>query len=199
MSSERRMPLAIRRPARARGAALLEALVAMLVVAFGVLGFIGLQARTAVTGLEAQQRALALQLVNDMAQRMAINRSGTRAGYYLRADVGTAAACALPTPPVAGSGVAVDLAAFNLANDDVCAWHGLVRAALGVPDAALARVRGCITATGTPGEFQVALVWLGTQPSAASLLECGRGDTASFPDERLRRGAGTLVRIGSLS
>lgn len=198
MSSARRTPPAIRRPARARGAALLEALVAMLVVAFGVLGFIGLQARTAVTGLEAQQRALALQLVNDMAQRMAINRSGTRAGYYLRADVGTAAACALPTPPAAGGG-AVDLAAFNLANADVCAWHGLVRAALGMPDAALARVRGCITATGTPGEFQVALVWLGTQPSAASLLECGRGDTASFPDERLRRGAGTLVRIGSLS
>jgi len=164
-----------------------------------VLGFIGLQARTAVTGLEAQQRAIALQLANDMAQRMAINRSGTRAGYYVRTDVGTAAACTVPTPPAAGSGITVDLPAFNLANADICAWHGLVRAALGVPDAALARVRGCITATPTPGEFQVAIVWLGNQPSAASPVDCGRGDTTNFPDERLRRGVGTLVRIGSLS
>ncbi len=199
MRTARRIPVAPRRPPRARGAVLVEALVAMLVVAFGVLGFIGLQARTAVTGLEAQQRALALQLANDMAQRMAINRSGARAGYYLRTDVGTTATCLQPTPPVAAPGITVDLAAFNLANADVCAWHGLVRAALAQPDAALARVRGCITATGAPGEYQVALVWLGNAPSAASPLDCGRGDTANFPDERLRRGVGTVVRIGSLS
>ncbi len=182
----------------ARGAALIETLVALLIVAFGVLGFIGLQARASVAGAEGQQRALALQLVNDMSQRMAINRSGARAGYYARTDIGVNASCVTPTPP-ASAGSTFDTAAFNLANADVCAWHAQIRAALGATDGTVSRVRGCIAATGTPGEFQVSLAWQGLQASAPSAVSCGSGDSANFPDERMRRAVGTLVRIGSLS
>lgn len=186
------------------GAALVEALVALLVVAFGVLGFIALQARTAVSGVEGYQRALALELVGDMGQRMAINRAGTRKSYYLRADIGVDASCQVPPAPAAGAAAAnFDTAAFDLANADICAWHGLIREAVGAPGAGagtvISRVRGCITATGNPDEFLVALVWQGVQPTGPSPLACGRGDTAAFPNDNLRRGVSTVVRIGSLS
>jgi len=185
-----------RRP-RQSGAALVEALVALLVIAFGVLGFIGLQARSAVGGVEGYQRAQALELLQDMVQRMSLNRVGTRNGYYLRSDIGVDALCPVPVP-IAPLPAGFDTAAFDLANADLCAWHGLVRDALGRPGAALASVRGCITATANAGEVLVALVWQGVQASGPTPLECGKGDIAAFPDDKLRRGVSQVLRIGSL-
>lgn len=187
-----------RQPSRGqRGAALVEALVAMLIIAFGVLGFIGMQARSSVGGVEGYQRAQALELLQDMAQRMNLNRVGTRQGSYQRADVGVDAACLVPLAPQPAP-PGFDTTAFNLANSDVCAWHALIRDTLGQPGAALAGVRGCITATANAGEYLVALVWRGVHATAPSPLACGKGDTTAFPDDNLRRGVSTVVRIGSL-
>lgn len=197
----RGLRLAPRRSARRRalrGSSLLEALVALVVVALGVLGFIGLQARSAVDGAEGQQRALALQLVQDMAQRMSLNRLGTRAGYYVRSDLGVNETCTPPPIPaglVAGSAQA---GAHALAVADLCAWHAQIRATLGLPGGTLARVRGCISATDRPDEFQVALVWQGLRPSGPGPLACGQGDASAFPDDSLRRGAATVLRLGRL-
>ncbi len=182
---------------RQRGAALVEALVALLVIAFGVLGFIGLQARSAVGGVEGYQRAQALELLQDMVQRMSLNRVGTQSGYYQRGDVGVDPTCPVPLPaqPLPAG---FDATAFDLANADLCAWHGLVRDALGRPGAALAGVRGCITATANAGEMQVALVWQGVQATGPTPLDCGKGDVTAFPDDNLRRGVSQVLRIGSL-
>ncbi len=183
-----------------RGAVLIESLVAMLIVAFGVLGFIGLQARTAVSSLEGYQRAQALLLVNDMAQRMMTNRAGTQGGHYLRTDIGSSAICLRPLPGAAAAVPGFSQAAFDSASADVCAWAALIRGAAerdasGEAVATLASARGCITATGAAGEYLVALVWLGRQSSGATALDCGRGDTAAFPSESRRRGVSLLVRI----
>lgn len=182
---------------RQGGAALVEALVAMLIVAFGVLGFIGMQARSSVGGVEGYQRAQALELLQDMAQRMTLNRSGTRQGSYARTDVGVDTACPVPVAPQPAP-PGFDAAAFDLANADICTWHALVRDALGQPGASLAAVRGCITATANAGEYLVALVWRGVHATAPSPLDCGRGDATAFPDDNLRRGVSTVIRIGSL-
>ncbi len=186
---------------RQRGALLIEALVAMLIVAFGVLGFVGLQARTAVGNLEGYQRAQALVLLNDIAQRMAINRVGARNGYYLRTGIGASAACAVPAAPVPAP-PGFDLAAFNTANADLCAWAELIRGSA-EKDAgnrtlgAMAGGRGCIEADpAQPGEFVVSVAWQGLQATGAPRLACGAGQ---YPSEGLRRGASTVVRVGSLS
>ena len=193
------------RPARAprpgqRGAVLIESLVAMLIVAFGLLGFIGLQARTAVSSLEGYQRAQALLLVNDMAQRMMTNRTGTQGGHYLRTDIGSTATCLRPLPGAAAPAPGFSQAAFDTAHADVCAWADLIRGAAerdasGDAVATLSNARGCITATGATGEYLVALVWLGRQASGSTALDCGRGDTTAFPSESRRRGVSLLVRI----
>ena len=178
----------------------MEALVAMLIVAFGVLGFIGLQARTAVGSLEGYQRAQALVLVNDMAQRMMTNRVGTLAGHYLRADIGTTATCPRPLPGAAALAPDFSQAAFDTANADVCAWADLLRGAAerdasGDSVATLSNARGCITATENAGEYLLALVWLGRQATGPTPLACGRGDLTAFPSDSRRRGVSLLVRI----
>ena len=185
-------------PQRQRGAALVEALVALLVVAFGVLGFIGLQARTAVSSLEGYQRAQGMALVQDMAERITLNRTGAVKDYYLRDAVGVNGVCTVPPAPAAGAVPGFAAGAFDLANTDVCEWHALVRQAMGQPGAELARVRGCISATGNAGELLVSLVWQGVQRTAATPLTCGSDDATAFPDPSLRRGVSTVVRIGSL-
>ena len=55
---------------RQRGFALLEVLITILLVAFGLLGLSGMQAKMGLAEVEAYQRAQAILLVSDMADRM---------------------------------------------------------------------------------------------------------------------------------
>lgn len=186
-------------PPTQRGAALLEALVAMLIVAFGVLGFVGLQARTAISNLEGYQRAQALVLLADITQRMTINRTGTRNGYYVRTNVGATATCAIPTAPSPAPSN-FNATAFDSANTDVCAWAELIRGAA-EKDAGSANVgamlgaRGCIAATANANEYLVTIAWQGIQASGAASQACGQN---AYSNENLRRGVSQVVRIGTL-
>lgn len=57
-----------------RGFSLLEVLIALLILAIGVLGLAGLQTRSNMIEMEAYQRSIALQLVKDMASRISASR-----------------------------------------------------------------------------------------------------------------------------
>ncbi|MHB1054222.1 MAG: type IV pilus modification protein PilV, partial [Thiobacillus sp.] len=57
-----------------RGTSLLEVLVTILILAIGLLGLAGLQARLQVSEMESYQRSQALILLDDMASRIAANR-----------------------------------------------------------------------------------------------------------------------------
>jgi type IV pilus assembly protein PilV len=163
--------------------ALLEVLVAMLVISFGVLGFVGLQARSTVATLEGYQRAQALVLLNDITQRISLNR--TAAAAYVADDLGASDPGACPASPVAAR--------------DLCEWANLIRGAAEQQDGAqvgsVQAARGCIADLGS-NEYLVSVVWQGVQASGPSALACGTGD---YPDENLRRGVSTVVRIGDLT
>ena len=168
--------------ARQRGATLIEVLVAMLIIAFGVLGFVGLQAKTAVSSLEGYQRAQALLLVNDMAQRISLNRANAAA--YVAADIGVDDPGACPATPTAAR--------------DLCEWSNLIRGSAeqkaGSKVGAVLAARGCVTALGGD-QYLVSLVWQGVQATGPSALACGKD---AYPDENLRRGASVVVRIANL-
>ena len=57
-----------------RGVSLIEVLIAMVILAIGLLGLVGLQGRLHVTQVESYQRAQALILLQDMANRISLNR-----------------------------------------------------------------------------------------------------------------------------
>lgn len=62
------------RPRRSRGVTLIEVLVALVIVAVGLLGLAGLQVRGLSIQKDAHGRALATQLALDLADRMRANR-----------------------------------------------------------------------------------------------------------------------------
>ena len=162
---------------------MMEVLVAMLITAFGVLGFVGLQARTTLSGLEGYQRSQALLLANDIAQRISANR--VEAPSYLGANVGVADPGTCPAAPAAAR--------------DMCEWASLLRGSgerLGIRQlGAVQAARGCITNAG-PNAYLITVVWQGVQPTGPTPISCGSGD---YPAENLRRGVSTVLRIGTLS
>ena len=78
-----------------RGISLIEVLIAMVILAIGLLGLVGLQGRLHVTQVESYQRAQALILLQDMTNRIALNR--TDALSYVTAEpIGTGMAGGCP-------------------------------------------------------------------------------------------------------
>lgn len=168
-----------------QGVALIEALIAMLIVAFGVLGFVGLQARTTVANLEGYQRSQALILVNDMAERINLNRAD--AASYVANNIGVTdpGNCAIP--------------ALSHAQKDLCEWAKAIQGAAETQGTskvgAILNARGCI-ASPAANQYLVALAWQGLQPTGAPANTCGQD---AFGSEDLRRIATVVVQIGTLA
>lgn len=79
------------------GIGLIEVLVAMLLLAIGVVGFAGLQVRAVSATSEAFQRGQAMIIARDMGERMRANLDA-RAVYTLETNWTTPATPTLPTP-----------------------------------------------------------------------------------------------------
>src|SRR5688572_335142 len=74
-------------PSRQAGASLIEVLVALAILMVGLLGLVGLMVQSQRAQLESYQRVQALLLVQDMAGRVAANK--TVASCYAIATIGT--------------------------------------------------------------------------------------------------------------
>lgn len=168
-----------------QGVLLIEALIAMLIVAFGVLGFAGLQARTTLANLEGYQRSQALILVNDMAERINLNRASAAA--YIGNNIGLTdpGNCALPT--------------LTRVQKDVCEWSKAIQGAGEVQGTskvgAMINARGCITSPAA-NQYLIALAWQGLQATGAPANTCGQN---AYSDESMRRVASVVIQIGTLA
>jgi len=178
-----------RRPAAIgqRGALLIEVLVAILICAFGLLGFAGMQARAASSEFEGFQRSQALVLVEDMVSRMNANRA--HAGEYVTAGL-------------IGNGPLDDCTGLAGAALDVCEWGNLIRGSAerrgGAAIGAMLSARGCITRPATSTDrYTVSIAWQGILPTAGATSPCGSGDVL-FPDETVRRAVSSTVCIALL-
>jgi type IV pilus assembly protein PilV len=169
------------------GALLIEVLIAVLICAFGLLGFAGMQARAVSTDFETLQRSEALVLIDDMVSRMNANRG--HAGDYVSAGL-------------LGEGAVIDCSTLSGAALDVCEWSNLIRGNAeqrgGSAIGAMLMARGCITRPATSSDrYVIAVAWQGITPTTAPPSPCGQGD-AAFPDDTLRRSASATVCIALL-
>jgi type IV pilus assembly protein PilV len=170
--------------ARYQGFALIEILVSLLVAAFGVVALAGIQTRAAALELEANQRAQALVLLRDLAERITANKP--LASAYVGNDRGvTAAAQECSVLP-------------SLAERDLCEWSERLRGAAVVSGArnvgAMIGARGCVVAV-TSTQYQITIAWQAEMPSATPPSSCGRG---AYGTETLRRSVSTVVQIADL-
>jgi type IV pilus assembly protein PilV len=163
---------------------MIEVLVSLLIAAAGAFALAGLQGRAAAMELEANQRAQALVLLQDMAERIAANRR--RAADYVAADVGIGARQDCAVQP-------------TVAARDLCEWDLRLRGASiarsGRDVGAMIGARGCVADSGA-GAFVVSVAWQGTTPGAAPAAACGRD---AYGDEALRRTVSTVVRVADLT
>jgi type IV pilus assembly protein PilV len=105
---------------REHGFSMLEVMVAVLILSFGLLGLAGLQALSLKSNVSAAQRSIATQLAYDMADRMRANQASVLSGDYNYAQYsGTGVAGTNTTACLSVSGCT----STQLAQEDVYEWN----------------------------------------------------------------------------
>lgn len=176
------------------GASLIEVLVTIVIIAIGLLGLAGLQSRLQVSEMEAYQRAQALILLQDMANRLATNRA--HAADYVTGDgapLGAGDTC----PTDTGSRQEIDF-------KDWCnALQGASETSSSGNAGAMVGGRGCVEEVVEGSEYRVTVAWQGLTPVSAPPddFACGQGeyDGGNCTGDRCRRIVTTIVRIANLA
>lgn len=171
------------------GFTLLEVLIAIVILAFGLLGLAAFQATVQRAGVESVQRSQALLLLQDLTSRIKANRGN--ANSYVASGVGTG-----DDRPADCSTVA------NPVNHDLCEWSNALKGtAEERADAAkiggVIGGRGCIEIAdvGPPTTIRVTVAWQGLALTSVPSLSCGQD---AYGDERLRRVISSLVTLANL-
>lgn len=175
---------------------MVEVLVTMVIIAFGLLGMSGLQVRLQISEMESYQRSQALLLLNDMANRIAANRNN--AATYV-----TTASSPL------GAGMTCPTTTTTLVQSDLSEWCNTLQGVGETADSGATRLgamiggRGCIEQVGS--DYLLTVAWQGMTPIAAppSSVACGANSydaAVGSPcvNDLCRRTVTTLVRIATL-
>lgn len=178
-----------------RGAALIEVLVSILIVSFGLLALAGLQTKMNSALLEAYQRAQALTLLEDMTQRIQANQ--TLSGDYVVASLGTGDGVTTADCTTLGTRALIDR----------CEWSKTLKGA-GTTNAggdnigAMIGARGCVEqlqapnpASGVcqPGIYRVSVAWQGMNPTVVPAVACGANQYGG--DDSLRKVVSSRVIV----
>lgn len=176
-----------------RGATLLEVLVTVIILAFGLLGLAGLQMKTRSVEMESYQRSQAMVILNDMVNRLKLGREN--AASYVVDEV--------------GEGDMQDCTNMTGATFDLCEWANALRGAAeesgGVKLGAMIGARGCISEIQAPittpgacasGVYEVTVAWQGIVKSAMSNNSCAQG-SGIYGDDSYRRTISIRVGVGT--
>jgi type IV pilus assembly protein PilV len=149
------------------GFTLVEVLVALLVLAIGVLGSAALLSASLRNGRSALLRTHAVNLVEDLAARIRANASAGAAydssGYP---GLPVRRACS-----AAGAGAGRNCTPAELAEDDLASWMAAVSSTLPAATAPRMLVRHLSGATaGDPDRYQISVSW--QEPGEAQPFEC---------------------------
>lgn len=178
------------RTSRQRGVTMLEVLITIFIVSFGLLGLAGLQARMVVAQVEAYQRAQGITILKNMVTRLHAAHPTTAA------DV---ASYVTDTPRGTGQDLQ-DCSVLTGAALDLCEWNNALLGATETTAAgnvgAMTGARGCVESVAVappPYTFKVSVVWQGMSDTAApASTTCGSG---SYGDAKKRRALVATVTI----
>jgi type IV pilus assembly protein PilV len=185
-----------------RGFTLIEVLVTLVILMFGLLGIAGLMAKGQRASFEAYQRQQALALANDLAERMRANRAQADA-YAVGAPLGTPLGQGIQynnliTDAITDCGAGLTCVPSALATYDLATWDGLLIGASEQQVAGAANIGGIINARGCvevlnapaacPGApappntfsnitYRVSVAWQGNEDTIApgAGFTCGTG------------------------
>ncbi len=169
----------VSRISRTSGFSLIEVLIAVIILAIGLLGIAGLQVTSKRTSFEALQRVTAVMLAQDIVERMRANKAQLST-YTAAADVtGT-----LTAPGTNCTSAACTPA--QIVTYDLYQWQQAILGAAETKTSGgvttntggLILPTGCITAGANVGEVTVAISWRGlTKLSNPGINTCGSTST----------------------
>ncbi len=167
---------------------LLEVLISIVILAFGLLGLAGLQLKVQSTETDSYQRAQAILLTEDMAG-------------MLNADRANAASYVTTTPLGTGDSQPADCSALTGVQLDMCTWSNLLKGGAetksGANVGAMTNAVGCIESLGgTPSVYRVTVAWQGMSQLSAPSLTCGQN---LYGNDGNRRAIASLITIASLT
>lgn len=193
------------------GTTLVEVLVTVIILAFGLLGIAALQAKAQVGTVESYQRAQAVVLLQDMRARISSN--GADAANYVTAGSSPGAAggaYAVNGAVGTGDGQPADCSTLTgTAAQDLCAWSNTLKGAAEVDTVSKNQVGAMIGAVGCieqlqaqdasagvcqPGIYRLTVAWQGMHPTKSPSLSCGSGSFGT--DESYRRAIAVQVAVG---
>jgi type IV pilus assembly protein PilV len=162
---------------RQHGATLIEILVSILILMFGLLGLVGVMIQSQRAQLEAFQREQALLIAQDMVSRMTVNKAV--AGCYVQ---GTYVGVDKTTAPAATTCVGGTATQATRYSQDMADWISLLGGSGETTNSGANKVggipfaRGCITKDATTGIYQVSVAWQGSQSTSGppSGVACGK-------------------------
>lgn len=106
------------------GFTMLEVLISMVIIAFGLLGVAGLQAFALKNNQSAAQRNAAVLLAQDLADRVRANPAGALDGFYHQPDIGNYGG------PVSACDASASCTTAQMAAKDLFEWQQRVRSTL---------------------------------------------------------------------
>ena len=115
-----------------KGTTLIEALVTVVIFAFGMLGIAGLLFRSTSIANGSYQRGVSTQEIYSLADAIRLNPEGARNGNY---DSYTSPSAVAPCPACPPSGCAP----AQVASHDLCEWSNSLIASLGGGKGVIAR------------------------------------------------------------
>jgi type IV pilus assembly protein PilV len=172
---------------------MIEVLVTVVILAIGLLGVAGMQSRLQLTDMESYQRAQAVLLLEDMANRVAVNRAHA-ANYATTAPLGVGMSC----PTATGTRQQID--ALQWCNS----LQGAAETFDGSNAGAMIGARGCVEQISST-EYLITVAWQGLTPlSAPEGVSCGQdlyngASDSGCTGDRCRRVATTKVGIATLN
>jgi type IV pilus assembly protein PilV len=185
-------------PRAQAGATLIEVLVSILILMIGLLGLVGVMVQSQRAQYESFQRQQAVQLAQDMVERMKVTRAV--AGCYVLTDhLGVD----MTTVPAAGTCTTGTVVQANRFSADMAEWLAQLQGAgevLTKPDATTVIVggvpfaRGCVTRDAITGIYQVSVAWQGSVAISAppAGITCGQN---SYGTDAARRAVALTVLL----
>lgn len=140
---------------RQRGLSLIESLVSLLVLALGIMGLAGIQTRLLVETRTSAHRATAIRLIDDLTNRIALNRDAAIAGNYNFTWAAAASA--------AQDCVAAQCTGAQMAQSDLNLWRASVATALPAGGAA-----SVFQSANDARQIGIAVAWTANESNAAA-------------------------------
>jgi type IV pilus assembly protein PilV len=155
------LPVSVPRTGQS-GASLLEVLIAIVIMSFGLLALGGLTASSVQYGKMAQFQTVGVQLAADLVDRMRSNSDGFIANAYNKTAVYSSATAAITVPACATT---TQCTSAEMASIDLAEWRNSLRLSLPGGDAYV--VRDAVT----PLAVDIWVMWM--DPGLASGLANG--------------------------